>query len=541
MKVTTYFFIFVASLLAISSCKKNEAPKVETLSVSQITYSTALASGKIIDSGTEPITQYGVCWTEGSKKPTVNDEKITKYENESEFSVVLENLKPATIYLLRAYASNSIGISYGNSIFFSTPAYGTPVVNTHQPTDITLTSVISRGEIIDNSGKPILAYGFCWKNNDTNPTINDNKIEVQGEHIGQFSLLIDNLEPSSIYYLKAYAINDLGISYGQEIMFYTNSEIRPEVTTNPVGEINHNSALGGGTVVDTGSYQITAYGLVWCLAPSMPSINDNKIEILGAVNQFNLWLTDLEANKLYRVRAYVKNQLGVSYGQEVDFKTNFETVTDINGNAYRIAQIGEQVWMIDNYKATHFRDGTPIPNQTEDAFWDWMTNPPAEPAYCWYDNDYETYGIDYGALYNWPAANHPLLPPEGWHLPSREEMRELMNHLGGHFIGGGKMKETGYSYWDPPNTAATNSSNFSGKGGGGRSRIPGDDANAGKSSSLKINGIFWSSTYFPGIGSIVMTLYHNNPRVGTDAIGDISSGFSVRFIKDQGLKSKEVD
>jgi uncharacterized protein (TIGR02145 family) len=513
----------LALIFIISSCKKDEAPEVITSAIGEITYTSALAGGKIINTGTEPIIQYGVCWIEGTQIPTINDDKkIKKQENETEFTALLENLNPGTNYRLRAYATNSIGTSYGNLVVFATPGLGTPLVNTHKPSEITISSAIGKGEILDDNGSPILAYGLCWKKNDTNPTIDDNKIEIEEHHLGQFTLLIDNLEASSIYYIKAYAINDLGVSYGQQIMFYTDSAIKPELITNSVSQISHDSALGGGTIIDPGTYPITAYGLVWCLAPSLPDITDYQIELTGMVNQFDIWLTDLEINSQYRVRAYVKNQLGITYGQVIDFRTNFQTITDIDGNEYRFTQIGDQVWMIDNYKAVHFRDGTPIPNQTENTFWHPEFNPPAEPGYCWYNNDYQTYGTVYGALYNWHAANHPLLPPEGWRLPTYEELGDLIDYLGG-FFAGGEMKTTGFTYWDPPNTGATNSSNFSAIGSGGRGENFG---------SLNKRAFFWSSSHYPGMGAHVLTMYHDRTLVSWNGIYNIISGFSVRFIKD---------
>jgi len=82
--------------------------------------------------------------------------------------------------------------------------------------------------------------------------------------------------------------------------------------------------------------------------------------------------------------------------------THFKTcaVSDFDGNAYRIVTIGNQVWLQENFKGTHFANGDPIPNVTDQSAWDAMTT----PAYCWYNNDPKI-GEVYGGLYNWYVAS----------------------------------------------------------------------------------------------------------------------------------------
>ena len=76
----------------------------------------------------------------------------------------------------------------------------------------------------------------------------------------------------------------------------------------------------------------------------------------------------------------------------------------------------------------------------------------------------------YGLLYNWWAANNAnFISTPGWILPSVGDFVNLGTTLGGNFAAGGKMKLPGYSYWNSPNTGATNSSLFNAVGAGGRS------------------------------------------------------------------------
>lgn len=88
-------------------------PIISTIAVSDITYSTAIGGGIITDDGGAIITARGICWnTTGS--PTIADNKTTNGNGKGIYSSSLTNLKSKTTYYVRAYATNSIGTSYGN-------------------------------------------------------------------------------------------------------------------------------------------------------------------------------------------------------------------------------------------------------------------------------------------------------------------------------------------------------------------------------------------------------------------------------------------
>ncbi len=102
------------------------------------------------------------------------------------------------------------------------------------------------------------------------------------------------------------------------------------------------------------------------------------------------------------------------------------TVMDIDGNVYNTIQIGDQLWMVENLKVTHYRNGDSIPEVIDDEYWI-STN---ESAYCVFDN-IPSNSDTYGNLYNWYAVTDLRgLAPEGWHIPSDEEIMELEMYLG---------------------------------------------------------------------------------------------------------------
>ncbi len=170
------------------------------------------------------------------------------------------------------------------------------------------------------------------------------------------------------------------------------------------------------------------------------------------------------------------------------------TVTDIDGNVYQTVTIGTQVWMAENLKVTHYRNGEAIPNVTDNATWEGLTT----GAYSEYDNDINNVAT-YGRLYNWYSVSDIRnMAPAGWHVPTDAEWKQLEMYLGmsqaqADATGwrgtteGGKLKESGTTHWISPNTGATNESGFTGLPGGYR-------ASNGPYTDISISASFWSST-----------------------------------------------
>jgi uncharacterized protein (TIGR02145 family) len=198
-----------------------------------------------------------------------------------------------------------------------------------------------------------------------------------------------------------------------------------------------------------------------------------------------------------------------------------QTVTDYDGNVYRTVQIGRQTWMAENLKATHYRDGTPIPNVPDDDVWPELRT----GALCWLDDDPSSFKGVYGALYNYFAVADPrMLSPAGWHVPTIEEWRILENELGGRDVAGHTMRDIASNLWLVIHPGANNDSGFSARPAGGRGRF----GSAGEEGRY---ATWWASTshdvdfawhwgLFPDRGTI-----RSNP-------GHKASGFSVRCVKD---------
>jgi uncharacterized protein (TIGR02145 family) len=207
------------------------------------------------------------------------------------------------------------------------------------------------------------------------------------------------------------------------------------------------------------------------------------------------------------------------------------SVTDIDGNVYKIVKIGNQWWMAENLKVTHYRNGEAIPNVTDDTQWSNLIT----GAWCNYNND-DANTTTYGRLYNWYAVNDSrIIAPSGWHVPTDEEWKELEMYLGmsqseADNTGwrgtdeGAKMKESGTTHWNSPNTGATNESGFTALPGGYRYY-------GGTFYSMCLYAGFWSSTGSGSDSAWYRYLNYSGSDVYRSSY-DKQDGFSVRCIRD---------
>jgi uncharacterized protein (TIGR02145 family) len=208
----------------------------------------------------------------------------------------------------------------------------------------------------------------------------------------------------------------------------------------------------------------------------------------------------------------------------LSLKSQAQTVTDIDGNVYKTVTIGKQVWMAENLKVTHYRNGKAIPLVTDNAAWNALTT----PAYCYYNNDTSNIAI-YGCLYNWYAViDSNNICPKGWHMPSDSEWMELVTYLGGIRVAGGKMKEAGTKYWTEPNEGATDESGFTALPGGLRGNggaFWNEDVEAG------IGGC-WSSTV-EGNNTYSWMVHYSDAKIMRSQSHSNANGLSIRCIKDK--------
>jgi len=169
--------------------------------------------------------------------------------------------------------------------------------------------------------------------------------------------------------------------------------------------------------------------------------------------------------------------VGVDGAEDVTEDAYTGVLQDYDNNEYTEVVIGNQRWIVENLRTTHYSDGTAIPNITLAA--DWIT---ADDAYCNVDNDEDNKEL-YGLLYNEFAidSEHGLayfkrngVQEAGWRIPTDGDWDELIAFLGGNWgLSGGKAKSTGLELWKTPNLGATNESGLTLLPSGSRSSTTG--------------------------------------------------------------------
>ena len=187
-------------------------PSLTTTTVTGITFSTAVSGGNISDDGGAPVTARGVCWST-SVNPTTLNSKTSDATGPGSFASSLSGLLPGTTYHVRSYAINSAGTAYGNDLTFTTSAV-LPAVTTTAASSITFTSAVAGGNVTSTGGSPVTSRGVCWSTS-RNPTISGSHT-TNGTGAGSFTSNITGLTPSTLYYVRAYAVNSIGITYGNE-------------------------------------------------------------------------------------------------------------------------------------------------------------------------------------------------------------------------------------------------------------------------------------------------------------------------------------
>lgn len=355
----------------------------------------------------------------------------------------------------------------------------------------------------------IVSQGVCYDRYQLNPTTENQTVSGVG------SINLVNLDPGSKYYVRAYASTASKTFYSNAVEVNTkNIVVSVEILSVDYREASIK------VNIDEESNDILERGIIYSQKDDFSS----NITVTGS----NANLKLLEYEGTYFVKAYVKLANATIFSKDTSFTTKkLDRVTDYDGNVYRIIEMpstkGPRFWLLDNFKGTHYANGDPIPNVTDDEEWTKLES----GAYCYYDNNKE-HAKTYGALYNYWVAVDPrgLIP--GWHTPSDEEWFEMSeaipNEIWGVDLRGQKLKQAGTSHWQAPNTGATNETGFTALPAGGRR----DED--GKFVSIKTFTIFASSTSF-GYGYWTKKLYYNrNDFNETGGTGNCV-GVSIRLIK----------
>jgi len=193
-----------------------------------ITTTSAQCGGVITSDGNAAITSSGICWSTFTN-PTISDNRTSDGTLTGSFLSTISGLTPHTIYYVRSYATNSAGTGYGNEVSFTTSVLiQSPILSTTAASSVSTTSATSGGNVTSDGNATVTARGVCWSPT-SNPTVANNKT-TDGTGTGSFTSSLTGLTANTTYYVRAYATNSMGTSYGSQVSIMTTSNSGGTVT-----------------------------------------------------------------------------------------------------------------------------------------------------------------------------------------------------------------------------------------------------------------------------------------------------------------------
>jgi hypothetical protein len=335
--------IFIGLIFLFLGCDKSELkwdlekvgrlPIVITSSATDITNVSAMLGGEVTYVGSEhSLLRRGICYASTSN-PTIDGLVVVSGDGIGTYDSQITGLVSNTTYYVRAFAENSVGIAYGSEVIFTTTNVIAKLseLTTRQATSITVSTAVSGGDIGSDGGSAVTNRGVCYSASQ-NPTISNNVIN-SGSGLGAFTTNLTGLNASTTYYVRAFATNAVGTSYGNQVSFSTTDVPAKlsELTTRQATSITVSTAVSGGDIASDGGSAVTNRGVCYS-ASQNPTISNNVINSGSGLGAFTTNLTGLNASTTYYARAFATNAVGNSYGNQVSFSTSSPPAATIVGS-----------------------------------------------------------------------------------------------------------------------------------------------------------------------------------------------------------------
>lgn len=503
-----------------------------TAAAASITGSSAISGGTISSNGGATVTLSGVVWSTTATPTIALLTKTTNGAVTGTFTSSITGLAPATLYYVRAYATNSIGTAYGPERSFTTLAIEPTISATSSATSITSSSASIGGTITSDGGAAVTTRGVVYGTSSLSSTFN----VTTGTGTGTYTSSLTGLLPATTYYVRSFATNSVGTVYGTETSF-TTIAIAPTLTTTAASSITKYAASAGGTITSNGGSVITASGICWSTTAT-PTTSNSKTTDGTISGTFTSSITGLTAGTIYYVRAYATNAIGTSYGAVQSFTTLSTPPSQTT------VLIGTQTWTDKNLNVSTYRNGDAITYAANATQWA-AANAAGIGAYTYLKFASGDGGATYGKLYNWYAVNDARgLAPTGYHIPTRAEWTTLR----GTQPGNGTTLKSNSTDWSGTfsninnNITVTinpNYASYKGTNSTGFNALPGGSLSPNGTNGNYGMGSFWTATIDAANSAKANWIYFHISFLydGFDCCGtyELGNGMSVRLVKDNNL------
>jgi len=257
----------------------------------------------------------GICWDQQSG-PESSDSNRVVGRGSADFSFTSPPLLRGNTYYFRAFATTTLGTVYSNERSIALPVE-LPQITTQTATPTGPFTAVGGGEVLSDGGAAVADRGLCRNTTGMPSTANDTT--RAGSGTGSFGVVMNNLSPGTLHFVRAFATNSVGTAYGLEQSFVTPATIA-SVSTAPATSVQANQAVLGGQILSDGGSSVASRGVCWSRNPS-PTLGLSSQAMGQGTGSFNATVSGLDSVSLYYVRAYGTNAVGTSYGSEISFTT----------------------------------------------------------------------------------------------------------------------------------------------------------------------------------------------------------------------------
>ena len=313
--------IAYSNVMTVTTMTADAAPTVKTVQTNNYGDVYAFLTGTVESEGSQPLTARGFEIWEYTDPSTVV--AIAVSQRGYDYVEQVTGLTPNTQYAYRAYATNPVGTSYGDTLTFTTKntvAKPPTVVTDTNPRDVTASSVTLGGTVASNGGAEVTERGIVYIQGHQTPSIGSGiKVVDDNPNLGTFYLNIQNLLAGQTYSYRAYAKNYAGTSYGETGTFTTVGTAGVPIVQMEKSGVDVNRLILVGSVVSDEGSAITEVGFFYSLNSDM----SNAQRVVGTLSGkvFTKEVTGLTANTTYYVQAYGSNSVGMGYSSIVSYTT----------------------------------------------------------------------------------------------------------------------------------------------------------------------------------------------------------------------------
>lgn len=275
------------------------------------TFTSADLSACVMNEGDAPVTLYGFCWSI-EEKPTIKSDTIvcTTLTGDGKFTGRIHGLEPAKKYYARAYAMNKFGLVYSEEEVTISTKSDKPNIITFPitPDSIKNDGTVHIGGELQNGGNSAATkWGICWSSSNKEPSIEDEHITVDDT---LFVYALSSLKGSTVYYARAYATNENGLTGYGEVKSFTTPHIFESKSFYPGAErvfsagfvLNNLIYIVGGDLGGERTNEMFGYNVQ----------ADEWIPMTGSINAYSQMSAVVYENQAYLLGGIGKQTIGAN-------------------------------------------------------------------------------------------------------------------------------------------------------------------------------------------------------------------------------------